>query len=84
MYLKDMIYEDIMANIRYYIKEAVGIIAELDKVWKKGLNLISQNGNEDKYDLREWSPGHEKMGTGITLTIDDLRVLKGLLNEIEI
>ena len=39
-----------MADIRYEIKEKVGIIAESAKGWKKELNLISWNGNEAKYD----------------------------------
>ena len=73
-----------MAYIRYEIKEKVGIIAESAKGWKKELNLISWNGNEAKYDLREWSPGHEKMGKGITLTIDELKRLRKLLNEMEV
>lgn len=76
--------EEIMADIRYEIKEKVGIIAESAKGWKKELNLISWNGNEAKYDLREWSPGHEKMGKGITLTIDELKRLRKLLNEMEV
>ena len=73
-----------MADIRYEIKEKVGIIAESAKGWKKELNLISWNGNEAKYDLREWSPGHEKMGKGFTLTIDELKRLRKLLNEMEV
>ncbi len=73
-----------MADIRYEIKEKVGIIAESAKRWKKELNLITWNGNEAKYYLREWSPGHEKMGKGITLTIDELKRLRKLLNEMEV
>ena len=73
-----------MADIKYEIKETVGVIAESAKGWKKELNLISWNGKEAKYDLREWSPGHEKMGKGITLTIDELKRLRKLLNEMEV
>ena len=73
-----------MADIRYEIKEKVGIIAESAKGWKKELNLITWNGSEAKYYLREWSPGHEKMGKGITLTIDELKRLRKLLNEMEV
>ena len=73
-----------MADIRYEIKEKVGIIAESAKGWKKELNLITWNGNEAKYYLRECSPGHEKMGKGITLTIDELKRLRKLLNEMEV
>ena len=73
-----------MADIKFEIKETVGVIAESAKGWKKELNLISWNGNEAKYDLREWAPEHEKMGKGVTLTNDELKALKELLNSIEI
>lgn len=46
--------------------------------------LISWNEKEAKYDLREWAPGHEKMGKGVTLSNDELKALKELLNSIEI
>lgn len=71
-----------MADIKYEIKETVGVIAESAKGWKKELNLISWNGKEAKYDLREWAPDHEKMGKGVTLSNDELKELKKLLNTI--
>ena len=73
-----------MADIKFVIKETVGVIAESAKGWKKELNLISWNGKEAKYDLREWAPKHEKMGKGVTLTKDELKLLKELLNSMEI
>lgn len=73
-----------MAEIKLEIKETVGIIAESAKGWKKELNLISWNGKEAKYDLREWAPGHEKMGKGVTLSSDELKALKELLNIVEL
>lgn len=72
-----------MADIKYEIKETVGVISESSKGWKKELNLISWNGKEAKYDLREWSPDHEKMGKGVTLSSDEVKALKELLNSIE-
>ncbi|MDY3361417.1 MAG: PC4/YdbC family ssDNA-binding protein [Clostridium celatum] len=73
-----------MADIKYEIKETVGVIAESAKGWKKELNLVSWNGKEAKYDLREWSPEHEKMGKGVTLSNDELKALKELINSIDI
>lgn len=73
-----------MAEIKYEIKEEVGCISESAKGWKKELNLISWNGKEAKYDLREWAPEHEKMGKGVTLSNEELKVLKELLNSMEI
>lgn len=73
-----------MAEIKYEIEKELGSIAESSKGWKKELNLISWNGKEAKYDLREWAPDHEKMGKGVTLTIEELKELRKLLNEINI
>ena len=72
-----------MADIKFEIKETLGAIAESAKGWKKELNIISWNGKEAKYDLREWAPDHEKMGKGVTLTNDELKSLRDLLNSIE-
>jgi hypothetical protein len=73
-----------MAEINFEIKETVGVIDESAKGWKKELNLISWNGKEAKYDLREWAPEHEKMGKGVTLSNEELKALKELLNSMEI
>ena len=73
-----------MADIKYDIVEEVGIISESSTGWIKELNLISWNNREAKYDLRDWAPDHAKMGKGITLSIDELRQLKKLLNNMDI
>ena len=49
---------------------------------EKELNLISWNGREPKYDLREWSEDHTKMGKGITLTESELQVLSEALSQL--
>lgn len=73
-----------MADIKYEIKEELGTVSESSKGWAKELNLVSWNGKEAKYDLRDWAPEHEKMGKGITLSVDELRKLKELLNKMEL
>lgn len=73
-----------MADIKYEIEKEVGVISESPKGWTKELNLISWNGKDAKYDLRDWAPEHEKMGKGITLSLQELKKLKELLNEIEL
>lgn len=73
-----------MADIKYEIKEEIGVIAESSKGWTKELNLISWNGKEAKYDLRDWSPAHEKMGKGVTLSKDEIVKLKAILDTIEL
>ncbi|WP_141432313.1 YdbC family protein [Bacillus sp. 03113] len=72
-----------MADIKYEIIETLGIISQSSKGWNKELNLISWNGNDPKYDLRDWSQDHTKMGKGITLTEQELVSLKKILNQIE-
>lgn len=70
-----------MAGLNYEIIETIGIISESPKGWKKELNLIAWNNREPKYDLRDWSPDHEKMGKGVTLTKQELESIKTLLND---
>lgn len=73
-----------MADIKFEITESIGTLSESPKGWTKELNLISWNNREPKYDLRDWSPEHEKMGKGVTLTMEELRALKELLAKLEI
>ncbi len=68
-----------MADFTFEILQEIGVLSESAKGWKKELNLISWNGASPKYDIREWAPGHEKMGKGITLTVEEAEVLKKLL-----
>lgn len=72
-----------MAEIKFEIEKELGNISESPKGWNKELNLISWNGKEAKFDLRDWAPGHEKMGKGITLSMDELKALKQLLNQLD-
>ncbi len=71
-----------MSEIKYEIVETLGAISESAKGWTKELNLVSWNEREPKYDLRDWAPGHEKMGKGITLSKEELIALKELLNKL--
>ncbi|WP_346866981.1 MULTISPECIES: YdbC family protein [unclassified Clostridium] len=73
-----------MADIKFEIKETLGAISESSKGWKKEINLISWNDKEAKYDLREWSPEHEKMGKGVTLSREELGKLKEILNKMDL
>ena len=69
-----------MADIKFEIKDTIGILSESPKGWKKELNLISWNDKEPKYDIREWSPDHSKMGKGVTLTKEELEKLRDVLS----
>ena len=73
-----------MAEIKFEIKETVGTLSQSPKGWSKELNLISWNGKEPKFDLRDWAPEHEKMGKGLTLSVEELKTLRDLLNGMEL
>lgn len=72
-----------MADIKYEITKEIGVLSEGARGWNKELNMVSWNGREPKYDIRDWSEGHEKMGKGITLTEDEMTELHNLLNKLE-
>lgn len=69
-----------MADIKYDIVEELGVLSENMKGWRKELNLISWNGGEPKYDIRDWAPNHEKMGKGTTLTKEELNNLVAIVS----
>lgn len=69
-----------MAEIKYEIKETIGVLSENAKGWTKELNLISWNDREPKYDIREWNPDHSRMGKGVTLSNEEFENLKMLIN----
>ncbi len=73
-----------MAELKFEITENLGVLSENAKGWTKELNMVSWNEREPKYDLREWNPDHTRMGKGITLTQEEVNVLKAILNGEEI
>ena len=70
-----------MAEFKYELQEELGVISEGGKGWSRELNLISWNGGQPKYDIRDWAPDHEKMGKGVSLTKDELEALYNLIGE---
>ena len=73
-----------MTEIKYEIINGIGILSTSGSGWRKELNLISWNDREPKFDLRDWSSDHEKMGKGTTLTKEELITLKELLNTMKL
>ena len=73
-----------MAGFSYEIVEQLGVISEGSGGWTKELNLISWNDRAPKYDIREWAPDHTKMGKGVTISPDEVILLRDLLNEIDL
>ncbi|MBQ1544927.1 MAG: YdbC family protein [Clostridia bacterium] len=72
-----------MPEFTYEIKEQLGVLGENSRGWTKELNLISWNGGNPKYDIRDWAPDHDRMGKGVTLTVDEAAELKELLAKVD-
>ncbi|MGG2054219.1 PC4/YdbC family ssDNA-binding protein [Lysinibacillus pakistanensis] len=71
-----------MADIKYEIIETLAVLSEGNKGWKKELNLISWNGREAKFDIRDWSEDHTKMGKGVTLSPAEMKILAETLTKL--
>ena len=72
-----------MAEIKFEIVEEICVLSEGAKGWTKELNLVSWNERDPKFDIREWAPGHEKMGKGVTISKEEMATLMEAMNGIE-
>ena len=70
-------------QITFEITEHIGVLGVYHTGWKKELNLVSWNGNEPKYDIRDWDPAHERMSRGITLSEKEMGKIRDLLEKRE-
>ena len=70
-------------EIKFEITDHLATLSTSPKGWTKELNLVSWNGAEAKYDIRDWSPDHSKMGKGVTLSADEMRELKATLEKLD-
>ena len=73
-----------MPEIKYEVVDKIGVVSEGNNGWNKELNLISWNEREPVYDVRTWSADHEKMGKGITLTAEEAKELREMLNKLNL
>lgn len=71
-----------MADFKYEILDNVGVFFNSKNGWTKEINIISWNGADGKVDIRSWSSDHSRMGKGISLTVEEFKALKELMDEI--
>lgn len=69
-------------DFTFSIEKNIGIISSGKGGWNLELNMVSWGGRPAKYDIRSWSPDHEKMGKGIALTQEEITTLKSILENI--
>ena len=72
-----------MPDFTYEITEELGVLSESRSGWTREVNFVSWNGGAPKLDIRDWAPGHEKMGKGISLNAEETEKLKEILEGIE-
>ncbi len=68
-----------MAEFTFSIEEKLGVLSTSPKGWTKEVNRVSWNGRPAKLDIREWAPDHAKMGKGVTLSEEEVKALKEIL-----
>lgn len=66
-------------EVHFEIIKHLGIIGSHFTGWNKELNIISWNGCQPKYDIRDWDPDHESYSRGITLRESEVAELLKLL-----
>ncbi|MDR3166886.1 MAG: hypothetical protein LBT93_02995 [Treponema sp.] len=69
-----------MPDISFDILKCYGILSEDKNGWKKEVNLVSWSSRNPKIDIRDWAPGHEKAGKGITLSREEAVKLQDYLS----
>lgn len=72
------------AEVKFEIVERLVVLKDRKPAWDLELNLVSWNGNEPKYDIREWNEDHTRCGKGITLGLNELKKLVGYCEEARI
>ena len=68
-----------MSDFSFEIVERIGVLSTNPSGWTKEFNIVAYNGGAPKYDIRDWSPDHKKMGKGITLTKDEAQVFAAMV-----
>ena len=71
-----------MPDITYTLTQHIAVLSTGKSGWTKEINLVSWNGGEPRYDIRDWSPDHSRMGKGVTFSVEEIVALKEALNGI--
>lgn len=71
-------------DFSFTLEQTYGVLSESKTGWKLELNSVAWGDRPAKFDIRSWSPDHQKMGKGVTMTKDELASLKKLLNTMDL
>ena len=65
----------------YDIYRELAVLSTSSRGWSKEINIIAWNNYSPKYDIRDWSPNHERAGKGVTLSKEECKNLYLLLKK---
>ena len=71
-------------DFSFKIVKELGVLSTTKTGWHLELNIVDWNNRGEKYDIRNWSPDHQKMGKGVTLTKGEVVKLRELLSNSEL
>jgi hypothetical protein len=71
----------VKGEITSEVLKEIGVLSTSKSGWNREVNIVRWNGGTPKLDIRDWAPEHEKAGKGLTLTGEEVAVLKELLAE---
>lgn len=71
-------------EITFEVEQHIGLIGTSPTGWKKELNMVSWNGTQAKFDIREWDEDHTHMSRGITMNKEEIKSLKEILSVLEL
>ncbi len=70
-------------EFKYKIVKELGTLKSNKSGWQREVNLVSWNDAQPKLDIREWAPEHERMGRGVSLSAEEIAILKEILDEFD-
>ncbi|MGI6298885.1 MAG: YdbC family protein [Saccharofermentanales bacterium] len=72
-------------EFKYELIRTFGVLSTNQRNgWSREVNLVSWNDARPKIDIRDWAPDHSKMGKGVSMTTEEVAVLREVLAEIEL
>ena len=69
--------------IRFEVVEHIATLSTSETGWHKELNKVSWNDAEPKYDIRSWKDDYSRVGKGVTLFEDEMKVLANAIQNLE-
>lgn len=71
-------------KIEFKLVEQLGVLETHKSGWAREVNIVAWNGNQPKFDIRDWDPEHQRMSRGITLYENEaIRLTKILAQRLE-